>query len=142
RLWVIENDIITQALEAQVDPDISERRRTGLAFKALNSEGDLALLHRYETRLHMVHQRALHNLLFLRTNMPNEPKPPSDDDIPPELTPYLPGLPEPSPAASPAPASPAGAPPAPDKSRPAASAPAVPAAQDSSRVQPPLDCPH
>jgi hypothetical protein len=29
-------------------------------------------MHRYETRLHMVYQRALHNLLLLRAAVPTE----------------------------------------------------------------------
>ena len=36
-------------------------------------------MHRYETRLHLMYQRALHNLLLLRTAViPNEPSPISE----------------------------------------------------------------
>ena len=35
-------------------------------------------MHRYETRLHMLYQRALHNLLLLRATVPNEPNPISE----------------------------------------------------------------
>jgi hypothetical protein len=41
----------------------------------------ISLMHRYETRLHLIYQRALHNLLLLRaadpqnSYTPNEPNP-------------------------------------------------------------------
>ena len=49
--------------------------RIAAAFKDLAESNALPLMHRYETRLHMVYQRALHNLLLLRAAVPNEPSP-------------------------------------------------------------------
>jgi hypothetical protein len=49
------------------------------SFRQLAASPELALLHRYETRLHMMYQRALHNILLLRTlAIPNEPSPISE----------------------------------------------------------------
>jgi len=61
------------------------------AFQSLATTASLPLLHRYETRLHMLRQRALHNLLLLRSAVPNEPSPDSEHFDPPLA------LPEPEP---------------------------------------------
>jgi hypothetical protein len=46
------------------------------AFSGLADGPALALIHRYEARLHLMYQRALHNLLLLRiAAVPNEPNP-------------------------------------------------------------------
>jgi hypothetical protein len=58
--------------------------RIAAGFRQLAASPELALLHRYETRLHMMYQRALHNILLLRTlvvpndGIPNEPSPISE----------------------------------------------------------------
>jgi len=52
-------------------------------------------MHRYETRLHMVYQRALHNLLLLRAAVPNEPSPISEHS-PSRPLPALPAPGDPS----------------------------------------------
>ncbi len=50
--------------------------RLAAAFSKLAAGPEMALLHRYETRLHMNCQRAFQNLLILRQAvMPNEPGP-------------------------------------------------------------------
>ena len=38
-------------------------------------------MHRYETRLHMIYQRAFHNLLLLRAAIPNDPSPISEHPL-------------------------------------------------------------
>src|SRR5205807_1210714 len=72
---------------------------------------ELPLLHRYEARLHLMYQRALHNILLLRTvGTPNQPSPPVG---PPErpVTGAV-DLPTP-PSPTESPSNPAGAPPNP-----------------------------
>src|ERR1035438_3026248 len=46
--------------------------------QSLANSAALPLMHRYETRLHMLYQRALHNLLLVRAAVPNEPSPISE----------------------------------------------------------------
>jgi hypothetical protein len=77
RSWAIE----TRTLDtAPVDPATvaGPMDRIASAFSGAASAPTLPLLHRYETRLHMMYQRALHNLLLLRAAVPNEPSPISE----------------------------------------------------------------
>lgn len=54
-----------------------ELSRLAGAFAELASTPQLGLLHRYETRLHVMYQRAFHNLLLMRNPaVRNEPKNP------------------------------------------------------------------
>ena len=74
RLWAIETRILDDALAAQ--PPGDELGRIAAAFSTLAARPELHLIHRYETRLHTIYQRALYNLLILRTaEVPNEPTP-------------------------------------------------------------------
>jgi hypothetical protein len=74
RAWAIE----TRLLEDLITGKRADDAIGGItaAFSAAAGPNSLALMHRYETRLHMMYQRALHNLLLLRAaGMPNEPNP-------------------------------------------------------------------
>lgn len=99
RAWAME----TRMLDNQVaDPpdsaagDSADSRLDRMA--AVHSDPDaqrsIDLLARYETRLHMMYQRALHNLLLVRAlDMPNEPNPISGHTV---AEPVLPALPAPA----------------------------------------------
>jgi hypothetical protein len=76
RLWAVENRSLENALPA--DPAMDEVGRITAAFTRLAATPELSLMHRYETRLHRIQQRALHNLLLLRETVPNEPSPISE----------------------------------------------------------------
>jgi len=74
RLWAIENCLLEESLAAE--PAGDDVSRIAAAFRKLAASPELALIHRYETRLHMMNQRALHNILLLRAaGIPNEPSP-------------------------------------------------------------------
>ena len=75
RAWAIEtrsfdNEVAAQNAEDQLD-------RMASAFSSFASKPSAALLHRYETRLHLIYHRTLQNLLLLRLAIPNEPRSPS-----------------------------------------------------------------
>jgi hypothetical protein len=77
RSWAIENSLMADALAAQ--PPGDDVARITAAFRRQAASPELALLHRYETRLHLMYQRALHNILLLRVaGIPNEPNPISE----------------------------------------------------------------
>src|ERR1035437_2193652 len=64
RNWALENYLLESAAAAQpVGPELP---RIAAAFSELSAGPQLANLRRYETRLHVMYQRALHNLLLLR----------------------------------------------------------------------------
>ena len=71
RSWAIETHMLCEAAATPDSPAPPIARITA-AFKDLAESAALPLMHRYETRLHMVYQRALHNLLLLRAAVPNE----------------------------------------------------------------------
>jgi hypothetical protein len=77
RAWSIETDLLNQSFDVPNPGD-----GTGLvaaAFKSPDNSHGLALLHRYETRLHGVYHRAMKNLLLLQTpRVRNEPNPISE----------------------------------------------------------------
>ena len=76
RSWAIETHMMdTVPAESGADPDTGSIGRITAAFKTLAASPVLPLMHRYETRLHMIYQRALHNLVLLRAVIPNEPSP-------------------------------------------------------------------
>jgi len=85
RLWAIENRSLENALPTGPDSETDETGRITAAFTRLAATPELNVMHRYETHLHRIQQRALHNLLLLRETLPNEPNPIS------EHTPSLPG---------------------------------------------------
>ena len=83
RSWAIENQLLADSLAAQ--PPGDDVARITAAFRQQASSPELALLHRYETRLHLMYQRALHNILLLRVaGIPNEPSPISEQSPAPD----------------------------------------------------------
>ena len=71
RAWAIENRYFDTAMAVQDGPCATDRLMS--AFSSLADSNRLDLLHRYETRIHMMFQRALRNLLALRKATPNPP---------------------------------------------------------------------
>lgn len=95
RAWAMETRLLDSSLENQ--PPGDELSRLAGVFTELSGSPQLNLLNRYETRLHRIYQRALHNLLLLRTfAVPNEPSfnPAEPDEA---AAPELPALPPPEP---------------------------------------------
>src|SRR5580704_15321000 len=77
RAWAIETALLDQQIALQSDG--SDTDRMASAFDTLAAAPALPLLHRYETRLHLMYQRALRTLIMLRTvKLPNEPSPISE----------------------------------------------------------------
>jgi len=86
RAWALETRIFENRVAAQQPGD--ELDRMAAAFTDLANQPSLGLMHRYETRLHCIYQRALQNFLLLRAAapaIPNEPNPISEH--PAELSP-------------------------------------------------------
>jgi len=84
RGWAIETRTIDKAMASQTTGDALDRLVAATSGSTAGDANPL-LLHRYETRLHMMYQRALHNLLLLRSaGIPNEPNPISEHDPEPE----------------------------------------------------------
>ena len=87
RAWAIETRQLENEAAAQDSDDCLDR--LALAFDNLAAKPSLALMHRYQTRLHLNYQRALHNIFLLRAlpappvapprecdaAVPNEPSP-------------------------------------------------------------------
>jgi hypothetical protein len=73
RAWALETRIFENRVKAQQPGDEIDRMAT--AFTDLASSPALSLMHRYETRVHCSYQRGLHNLILVRTAIPNEPSP-------------------------------------------------------------------
>ena len=65
RAWAMKNEMLSSGLDYL--PGGDNRSRITASFRQLASSPELALLHRYETHLHLMYQRALHNILLLRT---------------------------------------------------------------------------
>lgn len=66
---MLENETANQPAADPLD-------RMTNAFNELASKPALALMHRYQTRLHLTYQRTLYNMLLLRAaTVPNEPSP-------------------------------------------------------------------
>ena len=84
RGWAIETRIMDNAISSQ-PPDPDELTRITGAFTSLAAQPNLELMHRYETRLHRIFQRALSNLILMRSlqrpdppeniKLPNDPSP-------------------------------------------------------------------
>ena len=93
RSWAIETRLLSDSVDAQNPSDGNTDRLTA-AFSSLAESHTLALLHRYETRLHRMYQRGIRTLQLLRSEKaPNEPSPISehrpaaglaDGDLPPD----------------------------------------------------------
>src|SRR5450432_2750503 len=80
RAWSMESKLLTDGIAIQTGPD-NRSRITG-AFRDLADSPALSLLLRYETRLHMMYQRAFHNILLLRDMVP-PPDAPANADVDP-----------------------------------------------------------
>ena len=91
RAWTIETGLFADSLSGPAAPSAPRDHldRITQAFRALSAGPELPLLHRYETRLYLMYQRALRNILLLRAaSVPNEPSPISGhntESIPIEL---------------------------------------------------------
>jgi hypothetical protein len=97
RCWAIETRTIDNAFAAQPDGDPVDRLVAAVG-SPLQGDMNPLLLQRYETRLHMMYQRALHNLMLLRNaGIPNEPNPISEHGLEPQVMTSAP-RPEPVPA--------------------------------------------
>ncbi|MBZ5626757.1 MAG: hypothetical protein LAQ69_49980, partial [Acidobacteriia bacterium] len=74
RAWAIENVLLEDALPSA--PQVDDMGRIAASFRKLASSPELALLYRYEVRLHLMYHRALQNFLLLRTaGGPDQPDP-------------------------------------------------------------------
>jgi hypothetical protein len=74
RAWAIETRMLDEGVQS-AQPG-NELARIAAAFSGLASAPQLALIHRYETRLHRMYQRAMNVFLLLRnTKFPNKPNP-------------------------------------------------------------------
>ena len=108
RAWALEARLLENESAAQPSGDALDRIAN--AFADLAAKPALGLLHRYQTRLHLNYQRALHTMLLLRAaEMPNEPSPICGTDLPPGREPLLclPSPDDPAPEEQPAAQSPA-----------------------------------
>jgi hypothetical protein len=109
RGWAIETRIMDDAISTQ-PPDNDELSRLTDAFTAVAAQPNLGLIHRYETRLHRIFQRALANLIQMRSmkelsppensKLRDEPRSMAEPLREPETDPGETG---PEPAAKPAP---------------------------------------
>jgi len=74
RAWAIETALLDKQIALQSDG--SDADRMASAFDTLAAAPTLPLLQRYETRLHLMYQRALRTLTVLqKAALPNEPNP-------------------------------------------------------------------
>jgi hypothetical protein len=80
RLWATETRMLQNATPSTADsPSPDPIDRMAQAFSDISTSPSIALMQRYEARMHMGYQRALHNLLLLRAlELPNEPSPISE----------------------------------------------------------------
>lgn len=81
RAWAFETRLLDNAVaaaDADDSGDSDPLDRMTDAFTTLANGPALGLIHRYETRLHLMYQRSMHNLLLLRAAVPNEPNPISE----------------------------------------------------------------
>ncbi len=76
RCWVVETRLVDEAAaRANASGPVAG---IAAAYTALAETPALNLIHRYESRVNKMYQRALNNLLLLREmNLPNEPNPDS-----------------------------------------------------------------
>jgi hypothetical protein len=86
RAWAIERSMMASALDRQPYSDHDAVAPLAGAFCELADSGRLALLHRYESRLHLMYQRAVRTLLLTRSAGPGQPEssPPAGEPSPPE----------------------------------------------------------
>jgi hypothetical protein len=83
RAWAMESRMLDNQVAAETTGDRLDRMAAVHADPTAQQSLDRLL--RYESRLHLMYQRAFHNLLLVRTlQLPNEPSPKnghSDDEI-------------------------------------------------------------
>ncbi len=96
RAWAIETRIMDNAIATQ-PPDEDELTRLADGFTSLAGQPPLELIHRYETRLHRIFQRALANLVQMRS-LPELTPPTENIELPNDPSPISEQLPEPPPA--------------------------------------------
>jgi hypothetical protein len=81
RAWTIETALLEKQIALQADGSGPERMAAG--FDRLAAAPTLPLLYRYETRQHLMYQRAMRTLILLRTvKDPNDPSPISEHSPP------------------------------------------------------------
>jgi hypothetical protein len=84
RNWAVGNYLLESATAAQ--PEGAELPRIAAAFSELSTGTQFAILRRDETRLHVMYQRALYNLLIMRTaKNRSEPKKSRVSNISPDF---------------------------------------------------------
>jgi hypothetical protein len=77
RAWAIETALLDKQIALHTEG--SNADRLAAAFDTLAAAPGLSLLHRYETRQHLMYQRALRTFIMLRTvKLPNDPSPISE----------------------------------------------------------------
>jgi hypothetical protein len=78
RAWSLETAMFNKHMAQQPDGEVSDRMtdRMVVAFDTFAASPSLALIHRYETRLHLAYQHALRTLILLRTIEPPSDEPP------------------------------------------------------------------
>ena len=79
RAWAVENRLLDTV--SPPDPSASPLDRVVAAFTGSDNSPKLSLLHRYETRLHMMFQRAFQNFLILRQQIPANPAIPNEPNM-------------------------------------------------------------
>jgi hypothetical protein len=85
RLWAIEAATFNQELENHLNTSTSDAERLAAAFAALaDNTRRLDLIHRYETRLHLVYRRALQCLLELQKASARHELDPENASVPSE----------------------------------------------------------
>ena len=96
RAWAMETRMLDNRVAEHPGSSADDAADSRLdCMAAVHSDPDaqhsIDLLARYETRLHMMYQRALHNLLLMRAlDMPNEPNPISGHPVEESALPALP----------------------------------------------------
>src|SRR5512141_1010679 len=95
RAWAIETRLMDNATRTR-PTDEDELTRLAIGFSSIAAEPPLELIHRYETRLHRIFQRALANLIKMRS-LP-ELTPPENSELPNDPSPISEQSPEPPPA--------------------------------------------
>ncbi|MBZ5617862.1 MAG: hypothetical protein LAQ69_03885 [Acidobacteriia bacterium] len=126
RAWAIENVLLEDELASA--PGGDDLRRIAAAFRKLAASPELALLYRYETRLHLTYHRALQNFLLLRTaGGPDQPGPVGQAlGLPTQPSPDLPTQPSSGPSLAPAASEPGRIPSPPVPAPPSSSSENVP----------------
>jgi hypothetical protein len=94
RAWAIETGMLDNQIALQSGDN--DAARMAAAFDTLAAAPSLPLLHRYETRLHTMYQRALRTFIMLRkVSPPNEP--PVSERPPEAVAPAAPAVEQPPP---------------------------------------------